>query len=178
MGTTTLAEMMMMMKRKSLASNIWRKNRCHLTAGLTSSATRAIFGTWLGCLWVVPNSGGTRTENSIFGYQESAKNGFKASWTSLLFIGPDPLNLRNGTNTDQNFHYQILALDLGGDMRTKILRWISVQNLRPKNQYWEYPKPGFWVPILPLSAEVVALLWKIGLLHIVQCLHFSPFTIG
>ena len=35
---------------------------------------------------------------------------------------PCPLNLRYGSDSDQNFHYQILALDLGGDIRTKILK--------------------------------------------------------
>ena len=36
---------------------------------------------------------------------------------------------------DQNFHYQILAhFWWAGDIRTKILRWISEQNLRSKDQ--------------------------------------------
>ena len=42
--------------------------------------------------------------------------------------------LRYRSESDQNFQYQILALDLGGDIRTKILRWISEQNLRLKDQ--------------------------------------------
>ena len=32
---------------------------------------------------------------------------------------PDLLHLRNGTESDQNFHYQILALDLGGQYQNE-----------------------------------------------------------
>ena len=49
--------------------------------------------------------------------------------------------LRYRSESDQNFHFQILALDLGRNIRTKILSWISdsVARLRVMTRI-----PCFW----------------------------------